>query len=113
MVYDCSDAKNLSASDFGAASPKGLQPVRGELPLIKNWLTFQDMRERESKGVVCNCQFDSHETSMLDTINSATVKIPDIIQRPVYYLKLNSPQLYRFVRTSQETLYVSATSPTG
>jgi hypothetical protein len=31
------------------------------------------------------------------------------IHRPIFYLKLNS----RFVRTSQETHYVSATSPTG
>jgi hypothetical protein len=34
----------------------------------------------------------------------------DIIRRPVFYSKLNSTQLYRFVRTSQETHYVSATS---
>jgi hypothetical protein len=30
-----------------------------------------------------------------------------------FILKLNSTQLYRFVRTSQETHHVSATSPTG
>jgi hypothetical protein len=37
-----------------------------------------------------------------------TITILDITHRPVLYLKLN-----RFVRTSQETHYVSATSPTG
>jgi hypothetical protein len=37
--------------------------------------------------------------------------ILDIIHRPVFIL--NSTQLYRFVRTSQETHYVYTTSPTG
>jgi hypothetical protein len=32
-----------------------------------------------------------------------TVTILDTIHRPVFYLKLNSIQLYRSVRTSQET----------
>jgi hypothetical protein len=41
-----------------------------------------------------------------------TITILDIILRPVFYLKLNSTQLYKFDRTSQETHYVSATSPT-
>jgi hypothetical protein len=47
-----------------------------------------------------------------------TILIVDIIQLYIFYLKLNSTQLnsaqlYRFVRISQETHYVSATSPTG
>jgi hypothetical protein len=32
-----------------------------------------------------------------------TITILHIIHRPVFHLKLNSTQLYRFVRTSQET----------
>jgi hypothetical protein len=46
-------------------------------------------------------------------VRNVTITILDITHRPVFYLKLNSAQLYRFVRTSQETHYVSATSPTG
>jgi hypothetical protein len=52
-----------------------------------------------------------------------TVKILDIIHRPVLYLKQGIPcrclkqrnanKICRFVRTSQETHYVSATSLTG
>jgi hypothetical protein len=38
-----------------------------------------------------------------------TITILDIIHRPVFYLK----HLMDNVRTSQETYYVSATSPTG
>jgi hypothetical protein len=37
-----------------------------------------------------------------------TILILDIFHRPVFYLEL---KLYRFVRTSQETHHVSATSP--
>jgi hypothetical protein len=40
-----------------------------------------------------------------------TITVLDIIHRPVFYLKLNST--YRFVRTSLETHYVSATSTAG
>jgi hypothetical protein len=39
-----------------------------------------------------------------------TLTILDIIHHPVFLFKT---QLYWFVRTSQETRYVSATSPTG
>jgi hypothetical protein len=42
---------------------------------------------------------------------NVTLTILDIIHRPVFIS--NSTQLYRFVRTSQETHYVSVTSPTG
>jgi hypothetical protein len=45
-------------------------------------------------------------------ISYLTITILDIIHRPIYYLKLNSTQLYRFVRTSQETHYVCTTTST-
>jgi hypothetical protein len=41
------------------------------------------------------------------------ITLLDFIHHPVFYLKLNSTQLYGFVRTSQETHHVSATSPAG
>jgi hypothetical protein len=44
---------------------------------------------------------------------NVTITLLDIVYRPVFYLELNSTQLYRFVCTSQETYYVAATSPTG
>jgi hypothetical protein len=40
-----------------------------------------------------------------------SITILDIIHRPIFYLKLISTQLYKIVRTSQETHYVSATIP--
>jgi hypothetical protein len=42
-----------------------------------------------------------------------TITILDIIHRPVFCLKLNSTQHCRVVHASQETHYVSLTSPTG
>jgi hypothetical protein len=49
---------------------------------------------------------------------NTTIKILDIIHRPVFCLKLNSTQLnstqlYTFVRIPEETHYVSTTSPIG
>jgi hypothetical protein len=47
-------------------------------------------------------------TKITKTINKS-VTVLDIIHRPVFYLKHTMDN----VRTSQETLFASATSPTG
>jgi hypothetical protein len=74
---------------------------------------FIIMRKRYWNYQYVNATKKENSTETTEAFIIITTTILNIIHRPAFYLKLNSTQLYRFVRTSQETHYVSATSPTG
>jgi hypothetical protein len=98
---------------------------RDSTPAIGSWYLLNKNKKfyHYTKLFVCGSGCYLRSLGLWRWYINTTIKIPVIVHCPVFYLKhdvscrclkqRNVNKIYRFVRTSQETHYVSITSPTG